>query len=222
MHLYIFVEDLSGKEFLDRLMPKILGDRGHTFELHHYKGIGRIPQGMTGKTDLQQKRLLLDNLPKILAGLGRTIKKINYKAAVIVVCDLDKKCFKKFRQELLGVLEQCNPKPETRFCIAREEVEAWFLGDIPAVKAAYPQAKDDVLNKYHQDSICGTWEVLSNAVDPKGSKNPKGWQEAGRMKSDWAERITPHMDISKNKSPSFCYFRDKCTELIEPRSRYPE
>ena len=38
------------------------------------------------------------------------------------------------------------------------------------VKSAYPNAKDAVLNSYVQDSICGTWEVLADAVHPGGSQ----------------------------------------------------
>ena len=70
----------------------------------------------------------------------------NNPAAVVVVCDLDSKCLKKFRQEFFAVLNACNPKPETRFCIAIEEGEAWLLGDIPAVKKAYPQARDAIFS----------------------------------------------------------------------------
>ena len=59
---------------------------------------------------------------------------------MIVVCDLDDKCLKTLRQELFAVLCACNPKPETRFCIAIEEGEAWLLGDIPAVKDRLPES----------------------------------------------------------------------------------
>nr|VFJ49603.1 MAG: hypothetical protein BECKDK2373B_GA0170837_102525 [Candidatus Kentron sp. DK] len=31
----------------------------------------------------------------------------------------------------------------------------------------------------------------------------------GAEKSRWAEKISPHMDVDKNRSPSFCYFRDR-------------
>ena len=136
---------------------------------------------------------------------------------MILVCDLDNKCLKTFRQELFAVLNACNPKPQTRFCIAIEEGEAWLLGDIPAIKRAYPGATDLILNSYRNDSICGTWELLADAVFPGGSTQlgAGGWQAVGREKSEWAEKITPHMDVDNNKSPSFCYFRDKMRALTE-------
>ena len=129
---------------------------------------------------------------------------------------LDDRCLKRFRQELFTVLHACNPKSETRFCIAIEEGEAWLLGDMPAIKAAYPHARDAVLNSYINDSICGTWELLADAVFPGGSSvlKKKGWPAEGREKSVWATKIAPRMDVESNTSPSFQYFRDELRALI--------
>ncbi len=215
MHFEILVEDISGKKALDILLPKIIGDI-HTFRVMAYKGIGRIPKNMKSKTEAN-KRILLDQLPKLLNGYGKTFKDNpeEYPVVLFVICDLDDKCLKTFRKELDIVLQSCTEKPNTRFCIAVEEGEAWFLGDIEAVKKAYPKAIDTVLKKYKNDSICGTWELLADAIYPKGKSEliKKGWQIVGEQKSKWAENITPHMDIRKNKSPSFVYFREKLLEL---------
>lgn len=216
MHFEILVEDQSGKKALDILIPKIIGV-DHTFNVHSYKGIGRIPKNV-GENSNANKRILLDQLPKLLRGYGKAFA--NYPAecpaAVILVCDLDNKCLRTFRQELIDVLETCNPQPEVRFCIAIEEGEAWFLGDIPAIKAAYPRVKESVLNKYVNDSICGTWECLADAVYTGGATalKSKGWQAIGKEKSQWSEKISPHMDISNNASPSFVYFRQRLLEFV--------
>jgi hypothetical protein len=215
MHFEILVEDQSGKKALDILVPKIIGDT-HTFQVYAYKGIGRIPKNMKDADDAS-KRILLDNLPKLLKGYGRTFGGYQgYKAAVILVCDLDDKCLKAFRKKLFRILNTCNPKPETRFCIAIEEGEAWLLGDINAVKSAYIKAKEAVLNSYVNDSICGTWEKLADAVYPGGATKLKslGWQTIGAEKSTWAERIAPYMHVDNNNSPSFRYFRDKMCDLV--------
>lgn len=213
MHFEILVEDQSGKVALDILVPKIIGIN-HTCNVKSYKGVGRIPSKMSASIDAS-KRILLDNLPRLLAGYGRAWQ--GYPAVVVVVCDLDNKSLKSFRSELIGLLSGCNPHPETRFCIAIEEGEAWFLGDIPAIKQAYPRAKDAVLNTYVGDSICGTWERLADAVYKGGSKHLSGlgWQMIGAEKSVWAENITPHMDLDNNTSPSFNYFLGKLRELAE-------
>ncbi|MBA3755860.1 MAG: hypothetical protein H0X02_06375, partial [Nitrosomonas sp.] len=164
MHFEILVEDQSGKKALETLIPKIIGLE-HTIKIHAYKGIGRIPKNLGSNADAS-KRILLDQLPKLLRGYGNTFSSYpdEYSAAVIMICDLDDKCLAEFRKELYVILNACNPKPKTCFCIAIEEGEAWFLGDIPALKKAYPKAKDAVLNAYQNDSICGTWEKLADAV----------------------------------------------------------
>jgi hypothetical protein len=215
MHFEILVEDQSGKKALDILVPKIIGG-DHTFKVYSYKGIGRIPKNLGTRGDAN-KRILLDQLPRLLRGYGNAFANYpaGYTAAVILVCDLDDKCKRAFRQELFNSLNTCNPRPETRFCIAIEEGEAWFLGDINAVKSAYPEFKDAVLDNYVNDSICGTWERLADAVYSGGSSalSKKGWQAVGAEKSQWAEKITPHMVVTNNASPSFAYFRQKLLEL---------
>lgn len=211
MHFEILVEDQSGKVALDILVRKIIGD-DHTCNVKSYKGVGRIPAKMNASVDAS-KRILLANLPRLLAGYGRSWQE--YPSVVIVVCDLDDKCLKSFREELINLLNACNPRPETRFCIAVEEGEAWFLGDIPAIKQAYPTAKDTVLNAYVSDSICGTWERLADAVHKGGAQHLSslGWHVVGAEKSAWAESITQYMDLDNNTSPSFNYFLRKLREL---------
>ena len=217
MHLEILVEDQSGKKALDILVSKIIKEP-HTFRVLSYKGIGRVPKDLSSRSE-RSKRMLLDQLPRILKGYGKTFA--NYSAdspaAVILVCDLDDKCLKHFRQELYGILYACSPQPITRFCIAVEEGEAWFLGDISAVKRAFPKAKETVLEKYENDSICGTWETLADAVFPGGASAlfKKGWQGIGAEKAMWSETIAPHMDVRKNASPSFNYFCAKVLELAQ-------
>ena len=205
MHFEILVEDQSGKDALDILIPKIIGG-AHSFSIHPYKGIGGIPKNMRNADDAS-KRILLDNLPKLLKGYGKTFAGYqNYRAAVILVCDLDDKCLKIFRNELFTTLNECNPKPETRFCIAIEEGEAWFLGDLDAVKATYPKVKDAVLNSYENDSICGTWEKLADAVYKGGASalSAKGWQAVGAKKSKWAKEILPHITFEINRLATDC------------------
>ena len=176
-----------------------------------YKGIGRLPKNLLGVPN-PANRFLLDNLPILLRGYGRSLTD---SSAVIVVVDADDKDCIAFKQELLGVLNACNPRPKTLFRISIEEGEAWLLGDRAAVKSAYPNAKDPVLNNYVQDSICGTWEVLADAVHSGGSKLLKklGYPAAGMTKCGWAEKIAPHMDINNNCSKSLQVFRDGVRNL---------
>ena len=208
MHFEILVEDQSGKVMLAALMPRLLGTVD-TFEVHSYKGIGRIPKGLKTGSD-PSKRILLDQLPKLLAGYGKTFSSYGetYPAVVIVVCDLDDRDRRTFARELKLVAARASPCPKHAFCFAIEEGEAWFLGDAPAVRAAYPRARPAVLSAYVNDSICGTWEVLANAIYPGGAKtlSDLGWQSVGLEKSRWAANITPQMRLDGNRSPSFQAF----------------
>ncbi len=206
MHFEILIEDASGKKALDTLVPKILRS-DDTYKIRSYKGIGHIPKNLRKNTADPAKRILLDNLPRLLQGYGKSYP-AEYRAIIIVVCDLDDKRESVFCRELQNILDACNPKPNTRFCLAIEEGEAGILGDIDAILKAYPRAKKQILHAYVNDSICGTWECLANALytGGAGKLTQAGGRAIGREKSLWAEKICPHMDVRNNKSPSFNHF----------------
>jgi len=213
MHIEVLVEDSSGGKLLQCLLPQLFGPYGepHTWRLHSYKGIGRIPKNLGNKPD-PTKRILLDQLPRLLRGYGRT-PGID---AVVVVIDTDRRDCKVFLQELKAVAQGCVPAPATLFRLAIEEMEAWYLGDQRALRDAYPGARADVLKGYVQDSACGTWELLADAVYPGGSAALKkaGWPLPGQVKHEWAEKIGPRMVMDRNVSPSFGKFRDGLRGLI--------
>lgn len=207
MHIEILVEDSSGEKLLACLLPQLVGEYGapHTWRLHAYRGIGRIPKGLKGTAD-PAKRILLDQLPRLLRGYGKT-PGID---AVVVVLDTDKRDRTDFLAELKAVADACDPLPTTLFRLAIEEVEAWYLGDRDALLAAYPRAKQEVLDRYVQDSVCSTWELLADAVYHGGAAAIKkaGWPLPGQLKHEWAERIGPLMSPDRNVSPSFGKLRD--------------
>lgn len=213
MHIEVLVEDSSGEKLLAQLLPQILGEQGapHTWRLKAYKGIGRIPKGLTAKAD-PAKRILLDQLPRLLQGYG----KAPGIDAVVVVLDTDRRDCKAFLQELKSLAASCNPAPPTLFRLAIEELEAWYLGDRAALLKAFPRAKRDVLDRYVQDSACGTWELLADAVHAGGAAAIKkaGWPLPGQLKHEWAEKIGPLMSLHQNASPSFEKFRDGLSRLI--------
>lgn len=215
MHFEILVEDLSGKIVLEAVVGRILG-ANHTSRIISYRGIGRIPENLRGTSD-PSKRILLDRLPRLLRGYGKSLK--NYPAAVVVVVDLDNKDCLDFKQEMLETLGACEPRPTTLFRIAIEEIEAWLLGDSDAIRAAYPNAREQVLNGYVQDSVCGTWETLADAIHPGGSQRLKkvGYPHVGRVKCDWATNIARYLNPDHNLSRSFQVFRDGLRNLARSR-----
>jgi hypothetical protein len=213
MHIEILVEDASGEKLLESLLPKLFGEQGepHTWRVHGYKGIGRIPKNLNSGGD-PAKRILLDQLPKLLRGYGKT-PGID---AVVVVLDSDRRNCVDFLAELKALAAGCNPVPNTLFRIAIEEMEAWYFGDQQALTAAYPKAKIEVLQRYQQDSVCGTWEQLADAIYPGGSAAIKraGWPLPGQVKYEWAEKIGPLLDLDRNISPSFGKLRDGLRRLV--------
>ncbi len=213
MHFEVLVEDQSGCAALDILLEKMLGRNhgDHSWRTHAYKGLGHIPRNLHASRD-PSRRLLLSRLPELIRGYGNSL---GSDSSVIVVVDLDDRDCTAFKNELLDIVRACDPRPTVLFRIAIEESEAWLLGDQVAVKAAYPRAREPVLSRYLQDSICGTWEVLADAVHPGGSADLKklGWGRTGAAKREWATRIAPHMDPDRNISKSFQVFRDGVRHL---------
>ena len=129
---------------------------------------------------------------------------------IIVVVDSDNRNCAEFLAELKSAARRCGSGDKTLIRLAIEEIEAWYFGDSMAIKTAYPNAKVAVLNTYAQDSICGTWEILADAVVAGGSKAIKknGWAAVGQVKHEWAAKIGRHMNLEANSSPSFKKFRD--------------
>ena len=211
MHFEFLIEDQSGAKAMEILLPKLLGNKA-SYRIIDYKGLGHLPKDLKPKTGAS-KRILLDQLPRLLRGYGR----VPHSGYIIIICDLDDRNEKQFLSELKKLLNVCNPKPDTRFCLAIEEFEAWYLGDLAAVRKAYPKAKDAILKGYKNDSICGTWELLADAVCKGGSKalNKEGWQAIGKQKSVWAKEISPYMNIDSNLSPSFNNMRLQLQSVTE-------
>jgi hypothetical protein len=215
MHIEILTEDSSGKALLELLVPKLIGPYGqpHSWRLHAYRGVGRIPAGLS-TVSRAARRILLDQLPRLLRGYAKT-PGID---AVIVVLDSDDRPCADFLLELTSLAESVSPGRMVMFRLAIEEIEAWYLGDRSALLQAYPRTRLKVLDGYAQDSICGTWELLADAVHPGGRRaiHAAAWPLPGQVKHEWATRIGPRMNPDANTSASFGKFRDGLRRLITP------
>ncbi len=204
MHFEILVEGQSELTALSIIMPKIVGayDAPHTWRIHKHRGVGELPQNPLQTPD-NKNFTLLHQLPAKLRSYSKTQ---NDDRAVIVLIDSDDKEIESFRAELLSLLDWCEAEFNVHFSFAIEELEAWYLGDRAALISFNPNIKTQPLDGYVQDSICGTWEVLAKADDPKLMNNSKRSPELLNKKKEWAKKIPPHMDINSNQSPSFNEF----------------
>lgn len=215
MHFEILVEDRSGKMLIDKLMEKLINgcSSGITYRTIAYSGIGKLPKNLDKASD-PSKRVLLNKLPQLLRGYG---KSLTDDSALIIVVDCDKRNCADFKQELINALNSsCILQPKTAFCIAIEEMEAWLLGDMEALLKAYPSARKNVLEAYVQDSQNGTWEQLADAIYSQKAHGLKkrGYPDIGVVKCEWADRISSYMRIDNNISPSFRYFIRKINTFI--------
>lgn len=218
MYFQFLIEDQSGKILVDKVMGKLCAANTNVYyDSKYFHGIG----GFTFKNTVKETKTgkLLNDLATYLRGFDRSLGDMGDDAAVFIVLDNDTRDTESFKKELNAVAADNNISIDHVFCIAVEEMEAWLLGDESAVKRAYPAAKINLLCEYKQDSICGTWEVLAEAVYKGGIKKFKeecpSFIETGKMKCEWAEKIGQYLDIDSNKSPSFQFF------VNEIRRRFP-
>lgn len=95
--------------------------------------------------------------------------------------------------------------------IAIEELEAWFFGDVEALRAAYPKVPATLGSqaRYRDpDAIVGgTWEALERVLQGKG------YHRGGLQKIKAAKEIAAHMDPARNRSRSFRVFMEGLAAL---------
>lgn len=198
--LYVLVEEPSMVVTLQGLLPRMLR-QGIRAEIRQF----------------QCKAELLKQLPRRLAGYARWLPET---AMVLVIVDRDDEDCLELKAQLerlahdAGLGTRQHPK-QGKFQvinrIAIEELEAWFFGDWPAVKAAYPKLDATVPSKapYRDpDGIKGgTWEAMQREL------RKKGYFKQGLRKLDFARSVVEHMVIANNKSRSFRCLRDTLTRL---------
>lgn len=204
MHFQILVEDISGEVFLNHIMEKLKSQYSNmTYNIKHFKGIGGFK--FSGNANKVKTDKLLNDLIIFLRGFDKSFQ--NYSASIIVVLDNDQRNPEEFKKQLENQAEIANISTDYVFCIAIEEIEAWLLGDKEAIQKAYPNVRLSLLNKYVQDSICGTWEVLADVIYNGGIKQFRKdcptYREVGKFKSEWADRVGLYIDLDNNESQSF-------------------
>ncbi|CAH1745233.1 conserved protein of unknown function [Thauera humireducens] len=192
--LIALVEEHSMAVALERLLPRVL--RGAEFEVRPF----------------QCKDDLLKRLPERLRGYAHWLPK-EYAILVLVDRDDDDCLLIKQRLENIaaeaGLLSKTTAGPERRFQVVNrivvEELESWFFGDWPAVRAAYPRVPETVPQKaaYRDpDAIRGgTWEQLERILQRAG------YFKSGLRKNELARAVSAHMQPERNTSQSFQVFR---------------
>ena len=161
---------------------------------------------------------MLKKLPERLRGYRHWLPE---DWLIIVLLDRDQEdCFQlKAKMEEIargeGLSTKSNPnhsgKIQVLNRIAIQELEAWFFGDVIALKTAYPRIPKtlDRNSRYRNpDAIDHTWESLERVL------KRAGYYRGGLPKKEAARRISTHMDPKRNTSKSFQVFRDSLYEKV--------
>jgi hypothetical protein len=202
------VEGKSDKIFVDAWAPRAFKD--HAIVTHSHQGKGSLPKDPMAKSD-PKRRGLLDQLPAKLRAFAESGDPQD--SAVLVLIDADAENCIELKQQLLKMAEGLNPKPNVVFRIAVEETEAFYLGDLKALKLAYPEADMVKARKYAPDSICGTSELFGQIV-----------HDGGLNKVTWAEKMGQIMAVvpHQNRSPSFRAFHAGIAKLTAASTSVPK
>lgn len=206
LRLHILVEGASEEVLLRNWLPRLLPR--HIFRIIRHEGKGRLPAEPTHRP-IPRRTGLLDLLPATLRAYGKSLNPATDR--VLVLVDLDSNSCIELKSRLQSVLSACSPIPTVLFRIAIEETEAFYLGDVPAIRRAFPSAKISRMRDYVQDSICGTWELFQEVIGATFEDKP-----------EWARRMAPHLGVAwegagGNRSPSFRQFCSALCRLAGER-----
>ena len=168
-----------------------------------------------------EHRNLLAELPARLRGYAR---QADPALRVLVLLDRDMRDCRLLKGRLedaaraAGLATKSTPDPDRRFQVVNriviEELEAWFLGDVPALRAAFPGVPATLAARRglrDPDAIRGgTWETLLRVLQQAGH-----YPGATRLpKIEVARRVAAGMQPDANRSASFQTFRAGLDALL--------
>ncbi|MEO8844309.1 MAG: DUF4276 family protein [Kofleriaceae bacterium] len=200
MKVHVLVEGSSERAFIDRWAPRAFP--GHQFVVHPHQGKGTLPRDLAATPD-PRHRGLLDLLPATLRAYSATTAMV--ADGVLVIVDLDDDERAKVEARLVEVAETALPL-RVVIRLAIEELEAFYLGDLKALKAAFPEANMVLATEYVPDSIVGTAELFGQIIDDDGLR-----------KVSWAEQMGARLTTvgARSRSPSFKALHASIRELVK-------
>jgi hypothetical protein len=199
VRLFVHVEEPSMKEAMEALLPRLLKGKPVDWRI--------IDHGSKGG--------LLRNLPNRLKGYGQWG---DPAIRVLVLVDRDDDDCSVLKAALehaageAGLPTKTVPDQSGAFRVVNrivvEELEAWFLGDVPALVAAYPGVSSHLALKApfrDPDAVAGgTWEALYRVLQRAG--HYAGTQRLPKI--EVARRVATEMVAGRNRSRSFQMFLD--------------
>lgn len=192
MHFEVLLEEESTRAAMDNLLPKMIRDED-SFNIHPFNG----------------KKDLLGKLPGRLRAYKKWIPR-DYRIVVLIDRDRDDCMVLKRQMETIAIeaglsTKSSSPNDDTFQVLNRiaiEELEAWFLGDVEALAAAYPGVPLTLgaKERYRDpDAVVNAWEALERVLQQAGYPGP-----LQKIKS--ASEISKGMVPDRNRSASFQSF----------------
>ncbi len=177
MHVLFFVEEPSVEAALTNLLPKLL------------------PQQTTCQFIVfQGKPDLLDNLSARLRGYASWLPE---DWRIVVLIDEDRQDCNQLKEKMEAAAQSAGLATKTRAGngayqvlnrIAIEELEAWFVGDVEALRRVYPRLPASLgsRSKFRDpDAIPGgTWESLEHILQSNGY-NEAGYPKIAASTADF-------------------------------------
>lgn len=203
MHIEFLVEETSAEIVLTEIVPKILGNKV-TFKVHDFRG----------KTNLLKK------LPDRMKGYYNLLKS-QEDWRIVVLIDEDRQDCKELKQKLEDIaigegLSTASTKKNFQVLnrLVVEEIEAWFFGDVEALRVKYPKVSKNLTKRAsyrNPDEIKGgTWEALDRVLSSVGYYT-KGFMP----KTEVARNIAPFLNPELNDSKSFQVFREGLKSFLD-------
>lgn len=211
MIVHVLVEGPSERALIESWAPRAFP--GHTFRAHPHEGKGSLPRrGKKNPTGTG----VLDLLPATLEAYAAT--RATEDDAIVVLVDADDDDCTELVRQLSAMAGRLAPRPQRLvFRIAIEETEAFYLGDLHALRAAFPDADMAKATRYAPDSVVGTAELFGEIVD-----------DGGMNKVSWATEMGPRLTTQpgKSRSPSFRKLHAGIARVVakaaKPKKRKPK
>ena len=177
MTLHVFTEEVSAKNVFEVLLQKILPENV-SFRIYPHQG----------KQDLE--KALRTSMPSISKIPG---------SKILITRDQDSSDCKDVKNKIQQIIGK-NCHCEYLIRIACKELESWFMGDLEAIRKAYPRFKPeqykDKANLRNVDKITAPDKYLLKII-------PEYYNKDTLPKLEVSETITPFLDINNNNSSSF-------------------
>ncbi len=200
MHVEFLLEEESAEVALNNLLPNILPQQ-ITYDFHVFQG----------------KQDLIKKLPERFRGYRHWLP---HDWIIVVLLDYDRGDCQELKTRLeviaeregFSTLSKVGPNGQFQVInrLAIQELEAWFFGDLPAMRQAYPRIPPGLSRKKpyrNPDDIENTWETLEKILQRAG------YYPGGLPKKEVARKISAYMNPLTNRSKSFQVFRDTLRKI---------